>query len=112
MKHCSPKFKSKLHVSVADNAKPIYLRYPILVTNGALRNTLVNSLQHLRLGVTTSYPRSLVDVDELRGKLEQNSSTGEGGRQVASQILTLPTHHFVSAADRRKLVSVIVDAVS
>ena len=53
------------------------------------------------IGATTSYPASLADVPELRPSLAGDGAACPGARTVASRILTLPTHPYVSARGHR-----------
>jgi perosamine synthetase len=84
---------------------PAYLRLPILVANSTFRSHLLSALNQAGVGATGSYPASLADVDDLRPWLAESSPRADGGRQIARQIVTLPTHAFVGAADIEKTIA-------
>ena len=79
-------------------AVPVYLRLPILMADADTRDRALRELNAAGIGASGSYPASLADVPELR-QLLAGSTLAVGGRRVARQIVTLPTHAFVSVAD-------------
>lgn len=88
-------------------AEPVYLRLPLLATDGSTRARLLRALEQARLGATGSYPNAIVDVPELRPHLSPVDSAFAGARRIASTILTLPTHHYVSPRHIRRMGSAI-----
>lgn len=79
---------------------PVYLRLPVLFDSAGARDAAVEALNAVGIGSTRSYPASLADVPELQ-HLIVGDRLAAGGRRVASTIATLPTHPFVSTADRQ-----------
>jgi perosamine synthetase len=79
-----------------EGAEPAWLRYPVLFDDPAVRDEAIAALRARGIGATGSYPLALADVPELR---EYASAGASGGRHVASRVLTLPTHPYVSEAD-------------
>ena len=65
---------------------------------------MIAALRASGIGATGSYPQALVDVPGLQDHLIGDPAASAGGRHVAERIVTLPTHPFVSAADRRRIV--------
>lgn len=92
---------------IQENISPIYLRYPILVTEKKERERIAQELVRLGLGVSESFPSSIVDITELRSELFEWDINNHGGRTVASQILTLPTHPYVTIDDMEAIIQVI-----
>jgi dTDP-4-amino-4,6-dideoxygalactose transaminase len=80
-------------------SQPVYLRYPILLPDRGLRDSAIESLGRAGIGATGSYPLSLGDVPELRGRIATADSGYAGGQSVAARILTLPTHPYVTTRD-------------
>ena len=50
---------------------------------------------------------SVADVPEIQGRLVANGPSAARGRQLARQIVTLPTHPFVRAEDVRRIAGVL-----
>jgi perosamine synthetase len=86
-------------VRVNSGARAVYLRYPVLARDGGLRDALRATLNTRGIGATGSYPTSVVDIPELAAEMAPYRETSPNGRAVATRILTLPTHAYVSAAD-------------
>jgi perosamine synthetase len=86
-------------VRVLPSAEPVYLRYPLLARDEAQRDGLRATLLGRGIGATGSYPTSIVDIPELAELMAPYRNQCPRGRDVASRILTLPTHAYVSAAD-------------
>jgi perosamine synthetase len=93
--------------AVPAGSTPAWLRLPLLVGVPGVRERLVTELTAAGIGATTSYPASLADVPELRPSIAGDVTGCAGARTVASRILTLPTHPYVSAADIRTMAGVI-----
>lgn len=83
-------------------AKSLFLRLPILVSDVKIRDELYERLKHL--GVSRMYrePLSIIEDTELFG-----DCTGQtpAAADVASRLLTLPTHDFVRQNDQDEIVA-------
>lgn len=84
-----------------------WLRLPILVEDPERRERLLAELQAAGIGATTSYPASLADVPEVRALAGGRVAACPGAREVASRIVTLPTHPYVTAADIRRIAAIV-----
>lgn len=80
-------------VSVLPEAEPVYPRYPVLV-DAARRAELIAALERAGIGATASYPSALIDVPEVARRLPPDQRPTPGAREVASRIVTLPTHGY------------------
>ena len=89
---------------------PVYLRLPILVDDEQGRQRTIDALREAGIGATASYPASLADVPALQPHLADGAVRASGGRMVARQIVTLPTHAFVTPADRARTLETIAGA--
>lgn len=94
-------------ISEVNNASPVYLRYPILVTEKDRRRSMLARLKENGIGATASFPRSVIDLEEIGGILNKAGSFGKNGTDVAERIITLPTHPFVTERDIERAVSVL-----
>jgi dTDP-4-amino-4,6-dideoxygalactose transaminase len=88
-------------------AVPVYLRLPVLFSNGPARDAALQELTAAGIGASGSYPGSLVDVPQLRSAIVNPADSASGGRQVARRIATLPTHPFVTSKDVARTLDVI-----
>lgn len=83
-------------VRVPVDARPGYLRFPVLDRGGADREG------GRPLGVMPGYPRPLGSLDPLKPLLRVADPL-PGAALLAARLLTLPTHSRTSAGDRRRL---------
>jgi dTDP-4-amino-4,6-dideoxygalactose transaminase len=80
--------------SVPEGAEPVYARFPVRVRDAQRRAGLVEALEAAGIGATVSYPSALPDVPEVRGLLRSPDDDFPGARELARQIVTLPTHGY------------------
>ncbi len=80
--------------AIAADAEPAWVRFPLRVTDASARDAFIAALDAAGIGATTSYPLALCDVPEVAAQLRSPRDAMPGARQVASQIMTLPTHGF------------------
>jgi perosamine synthetase len=80
--------------TVAADAQPAWVRFPLRVTRDSARDPFVAALDAAGIGATTSYPLALCDVPEVTARLRSPHDPMPGARLLASQIVTLPTHGF------------------
>jgi dTDP-4-amino-4,6-dideoxygalactose transaminase len=99
-------------IQASDRVRSACLRLPLLLESEQARDRVVATLTRAGYGATRSYPRSLVDVPELRPALAAAPSPMEGGRHVARTIVTLPTHPFVTADDIGRMGALLQTALS
>lgn len=98
-------------VRAVPGAEPACLRLPLLVADPAARSRVLDAVNREVGGATMSYPLSTADIPELRGCMASRPDDAAGGRAVASAILTLPTHPFVSPRDADRVVAAVADAL-
>jgi dTDP-4-amino-4,6-dideoxygalactose transaminase len=80
----------------------VYLRYPIIFKNKKAREQVYKLLNQNGLGVSTSYPTPLNQINLFRKYLD-NEGEFPGAQFVADRILTLPTHPYVRMGDIQKI---------
>jgi dTDP-4-amino-4,6-dideoxygalactose transaminase len=80
--------------TVANDAHAVYARFPIRITDPRLREQGVARLNRHGIGATMSYPLALADVPEVKAVLRHPTAELLGARQVAAQVVTLPTHGY------------------
>jgi len=79
------------------NSEPVWLRFPIRIRDAAAREEFLN--KNRTKGCSASYPLSIAEVPEIRERIIVHNGASQGGRTIAGQIVTLPTHAFVSDND-------------
>lgn len=85
-------------------AESAWLRFPLLA--GATRDRLAQRLRHL--GVARGYPLALPLLPQAQPLLRHPRPT-PGAETLARELLTLPTHSFASANDRRTLLATLAN---
>lgn len=81
-------------IDLLPQSQPAYARLPFLVNDASRRGAVLESLEAAGIGATASYPSALCDVPEVLRSLPETDRTMPGARQVASRIVTLPTHSY------------------
>lgn len=82
----------------AESAAPIYLRFPLLVTGEERRERLFQKLWAAGIGVGRMYGRPLTEFfPQLAGASYPNATA------IARQLLTLPTHHYLTQHDIQQI---------
>ena len=99
------------HIELNKGAQPIYLRYPLRIKDKHLRQKTIFALTENHLGATTSFPSAVVEIPQLNQELSAEQMNTDGGKTVADQIITLPTHPYVTTSDQDKIVSLIKQIV-
>ncbi|MGH8249501.1 MAG: DegT/DnrJ/EryC1/StrS family aminotransferase [Steroidobacteraceae bacterium] len=84
-------------VKVKTTAEPAYTRFPVRVTSPASRAGVLAAMDRAGIGATGFYPRALVDVAEVARRMPASRESFAGAREVASTIVTLPTHAYSPA---------------
>ncbi len=80
--------------TVLAGSRPTYLRLPLLLSGG--RDRLGGAA---RLGVARGYPKALVDLDGFGPRIQNPADDFAGARRLACELVTLPTHRWVSETD-------------
>ena len=90
-----------------ENASPVYLRFPVQILDEERRNRCIARLNCCGISASPSYPGAINDIPEVRAGLREDETSLPGGRTLAKQIVTLPTHPYVRRDDLVKMVDVI-----
>lgn len=77
-------------------ADPVYLRLPLLLADPRQRDILLRTLDAAGIGATASYPAAVIDIPEVQRLLATGNPDTPAARDVASRIVTLPTHPYVT----------------
>jgi dTDP-4-amino-4,6-dideoxygalactose transaminase len=104
----------KLLASIADRANlhaiPVqrdacagYLRLPVRLSRGMA--TFSSPSRALALGIAPSYPRALSELPQVAAIRGRTDGTWPGAWTLVRELVTLPTHSFLSSGDISELCS-------
>ena len=91
-------------ISIPEATEPIYLRLPLIAKNEQQRRRLFENLWADGIGVGRMYKRTLPAI--FPGHSE---GSFPGAEIVAKNLLTLPTHHYVTPVDIHRMQSLLVN---
>jgi dTDP-4-amino-4,6-dideoxygalactose transaminase len=94
-------------VRTADGSSVPYLRFPIVLSTSKARETLCARSQKRGLGLSAGYPTPVSDIPEIR--LSFSGRQFPSARRVAQNLLTLPTHHWLSENDKSAIAELCRD---
>jgi perosamine synthetase len=91
-------FSRQLRVRTGDRSSVPYLRFPIVLSTSKARETLYARSQKRGLGLSAGYPTAVSDIPDI--PFSCNARQFPSARRVAQNLLTLPTHHWLSEKDK------------
>jgi len=86
---------------------PVYLRFPVMVGDPAVREAVYQAGVRQGLGVSKTYPSALNAVEELKPYAVNAHLSYPIAEATADRILTLPTHPYVTHEDLDRMVQVL-----
>ena len=81
-----------------------YLRFPVLAAPSEAEQMARNGRD---LGIGRGYPKSLVQLPAAQGILAEGQAPTPGAEELASSLVTLPTHSMLSEADLARCVEFV-----
>jgi len=93
--------------SPAENALPVYLRFPVRILDEKRRDRCIAELNRSGITASASYPGAINDLPAIRAGLLGKESLLPNGRALAKQIVTLPTHPYVHHDDLVAMVDIL-----
>jgi perosamine synthetase len=91
-------------------AHPVYQRFPLLTRDAAHRAGLLARLRAVGIAASASYPTAVGDIPGIARHLAPDQEPCPGAREIATRILTLPTHPRVQPGDVERMVAAIRQA--
>jgi dTDP-4-amino-4,6-dideoxygalactose transaminase len=88
-------------LSLPANGPLPYLRLPILARSVEAKQRLYSIAKARGLGLSAGYPTPISDIPQVRRLF--GGQKFPAARRVAESLLTIPTHHWVSAKDQRAI---------
>ncbi|MEX1256042.1 MAG: DegT/DnrJ/EryC1/StrS family aminotransferase [Gemmatimonadota bacterium] len=92
-------------VRPASGGEPGYLRLPVLVEGGS--RALRDPGTARALGIMPGYPLALPELPALKGCILEPTSEMPVARRLAAELLTLPTHRFVTPKIAERIASAL-----
>jgi perosamine synthetase len=90
-------YRQRLGPSSTESPRP-YIRLPLLLANEDERRSILAASEARGLGLSAAYPAAVSDIPEVR--VACPGGHFPSARRVARQIVTLPTHHWLSEHDK------------
>ena len=94
-------FSERLGIPLPAGTAHPYLRVPLVANTASHKETVCAIARRRGLGIGVAYPSPIDDIPEVRAVC--NDDRFPTARRIADNLLTLPTHHFVSERDRRAI---------
>jgi len=82
-----------------------FIRFPVKVDDGWLKTRILGRSEQMGLGIMPTYPDSIDRIPELRCYFQDQSFPL--AKQLANNLITLPTHSFVTQRDKRQIAALI-----
>jgi dTDP-4-amino-4,6-dideoxygalactose transaminase len=86
------------------------MRLPIVAPDWQVRQRVCAIAQRRGLGVTVAYPTPINEIPELAAAFD--GQRFPSAARLSAQLLTLPTHHWLSERDKRAIVALCRDLVA
>jgi dTDP-4-amino-4,6-dideoxygalactose transaminase len=98
-------FGKRLGLPLPHGPSHPYLRLPILVGTPEMRDRIYEQGRRAGFGMSRAYPTPVSDIPELADLFA--GQRFPSARTVALHILTIPTHHWLSAGDKAAITKCI-----
>ena len=92
-------------IQIPEQADPIFLRFPIIAASNQQREELFAQLWSSGIGVGRLYEETLPIIFATK-----DEKIYPGAEIIAHQLLTLPTHHYVTEEDLQTMCRIIAQA--
>jgi dTDP-4-amino-4,6-dideoxygalactose transaminase len=98
-------FVRRLRLQVAHGAAHPYLRLPVLAETPGDKQRLFSMSTARGLGLSPAYPTSIDEIPEIRPLID--GQRFPSARRVAATLVTIPTHHWLSAKDKQDIAALL-----
>jgi len=79
-------FDDESVITIADEAKPVYTRFPLMAGPGPIPKELK------RLGIRRMYPKAIIDEKAIKPYIANHQPQTPGAFEISHKLITLPTH--------------------
>lgn len=92
-------------IRAPEGAEAGFLRLPVRLARGM--DGFPSQPRALRLGIAPSYPSTLAALPAMRAQLASSPAPLPGAERLVRELVTLPTHSRVTAAERAEIVGLL-----
>lgn len=85
------------------------IRYPVKVSEHTLWKKILENSNKMGLGIMFTYPDAVNGIEELKNEFKDQNYPG--AKELATNLITLPTHSFVSQKDIKK-ISILISELT
>jgi dTDP-4-amino-4,6-dideoxygalactose transaminase len=85
-----------------------YLRFPVIMENRGIRDRIYSLSRNRGLGISLMYPTAINEIREIRANFTGKAFPSASG--IAEELLTLPTHQFLSEDDKEGICKLFDEA--
>jgi perosamine synthetase len=103
-------FTRALSLRTAEGRTPPYLRLPIVAPDAGARERVCTLSERRGLGVSAAYPTPINEIPEIAAAFD--GQRFPSAARLSAQLLTLPTHHWLSERDKRAIADLCRDLVA
>lgn len=98
-------FSTQLGLDICTEDSPALLRLPLLMASRTMRDSIYSPSREKGMGTSTMYPTAVNKIEEIKTLFP--GSSFPSAEKVAGTILTLPTHQYLSATDKKDIAGFI-----
>jgi len=95
--------------SPSKSCNPTYLRFPIVAKSRELREKALKELRCAGIGASSFYPSAICDIPNIERWTPDREFHCPGAENLASKLLTLPTHSQVEKKDANLVARVLAN---
>jgi dTDP-4-amino-4,6-dideoxygalactose transaminase len=100
-------FSRRLSLQGAQDPARPYVRLPLVVSTPTERERIYSLSQRRGLGLSTAYPSAVNEIPEIQSSFDGQSFPS--ARRLSKNLLTLPTHQWLSPKDMRAITELCRD---
>ncbi len=100
-------FSRRLSLRSAQDPTHPYVRLPLVVSTPTERDRIYAVSQRCGLGLSTAYPTAVNEIPEIESSCDGQSFPS--ARELSKNLLTLPTHQWLSQKDMRAITELCRD---
>jgi len=86
---------------------PCYLRLPLLARDRDHRDQTIVAMRKVGIMASIMYPSTIGQIDGIKEYINNGSEHFPGAQHVVDNMLTLPTHGYVTDADVGRMINVL-----
>ncbi len=102
-RYFNKRLRSRLRLSNGDAVS--YLRLPLMVESKETKDEIFSLSNKKGLGLSPMYPSPINEIKELNGAF--NGRSFPSAKKASESLLTIPTHHLLSAKDKERISNLL-----